>query len=164
VTGKVRQRAQLGMAMFLLAEGVFFFLLILAFVYFRAPANLSLQAGSINTALLLASSVSMWRATVYKSAGSRLWLAVTIAFGAAFLIGQAIESLRLIRNGVTMSQGLFGTTFFTLTGIHALHVFAGLVGLAIVPATGLRIMAFYWYFFIILWLAIFLVVYVWSAR
>jgi cytochrome c oxidase subunit 3 len=153
------RRAQIGMAMFLLAEAVFFFLLLLAFVYFRAQADLSIQAGSIDTALLLASSLSMWRAI----AGSRLWLVVTIGLGAAFLFGQAIESLRLMRDGVTMSQGLFGTTFFTLTGIHALHVLAGLVVLAIVPAAGLRVMALYWYFFVVLWFAIFLAAYVWGA-
>lgn len=154
------KHSQLGMAMFLIAEAVFFFLLILAFVYFRAVGtNLSLEAGSIGTALLLASSLSLWRATK----GSRLWLAITIALGAAFLIGRGLEDVRLIRDGVTISQSLFGTTFFTLTGVHGLHVFAGLIALAIVPSTGLRAMALYWHFIVILWLAIFLVAYVWGA-
>ena len=67
------QRGQLGMAMFLLSEAVFFFLLILAFVYFRiaGAGNLNLGAGALDTAGLLASVFSMWRAT----AGDRRWLA-----------------------------------------------------------------------------------------
>jgi heme/copper-type cytochrome/quinol oxidase subunit 3 len=155
------QRGQLGMAMFLLSEAVFFFLLILAFVYFRSAGagNLNLEAGAIDTALLLASAFSMWRATV----GSRAWLPITVFLGAVFLVGQGIQYLHLIRDGVTISQGLFGTTFFTLAGAHGLHVLIGLVALAIVPSTAIRTMALYWYFFAGVWLAIFLVAYVWSA-
>jgi heme/copper-type cytochrome/quinol oxidase subunit 3 len=133
----MRDRAQLGMAMFLIAEAVFFFLLILAFSYFRAiPATA--PTGLFFTALLLASSFSMWRAT----AGSRLWLWVTIALGAAFLSGQA---------------GFFGTTFFTLAAVHGMHVVAGLVALALVPASALRTMALYWYFFTAVWLVVFVI-------
>jgi heme/copper-type cytochrome/quinol oxidase subunit 3 len=153
------RRAELGMAMFLIAEAVFFFLLILAFLYFRARANLNFQAGLLDTGLLLASSLSLWRAV----AGSRLWLGVTIALGVAFLIGQGSQYLSLFRDGVTMSQGPFGTTFFTLTGAHGLHVLAGLVALAMVPVSAIRTVALYWYFFAAVWLAIFLVVYVWGA-
>ena len=152
------QRGPLGMAMFLLSEAVFFFLLILAFVYFRSAgaANLNLEAGALDTAGLLASVFSMWRAT----AGDRRWLVITIGLGAAFLVGQGIQYLHLIRDGVTMSQGLFGTTFFTLAGVHGLHVLIGLVALALVPSTAIRAMALYWYFFACVWLVIFLVAYV----
>ncbi len=153
------KRAQLGMAMFLIAEAVFFFLLILAFVYFRAKGNLSLEAGLLDTALLLASSLSMWRAI----GGSRVWQALTIVLGAAFLAGQGSQYVRLIHDGVTMGQGLFGTTFFTLIGAHGLHVLAGLVALAVVPSTALRTLALYWYFFAGVWVVIFLAAYVWGA-
>ena len=153
------KRVQLGMAMFLIAEAVFFFLLILAFVYFRAKGNLSLEAGLLDTALLLASSFSMWRAI----GGSRWWLAVTIVLGLAFLAGQGSQYLRLIRDGVTIGQGLFGTTFFTLIGAHGLHVLAGLVALAVVPSSALRSLALYWYFFAAVWVVIFLAAYVWGA-
>jgi heme/copper-type cytochrome/quinol oxidase subunit 3 len=152
------RRGQLGMAMFLLSEAVFFFLLILAFVYFRTAGagNLNLEAGALDTAGLLASVFSMWRATV----GDRRWLAITIGLGVAFLIGQGIQYVLLIRDGVTISQGLFGTTFFTLAGAHGLHVLIGLVALALVPPTAIRAMALYWFFFAGLWLVIFLVAYV----
>ena len=138
-----------------------FFLLILAFIYFRTAGagNLNLGAGALDTAGLLVSVFSMWRATT----GDRRWLAVTIGLGSAFLIGQGIQYLRLIRDGVTISQGLFGTTFFTLAGAHGLHVLVGLVALALVPSTAIRAMALYWYFFAGVWLVIFLVAYVGTA-
>jgi heme/copper-type cytochrome/quinol oxidase subunit 3 len=158
----MRQRAQLGMAMFLLAEAVFFFLLILAFLYFRGltpPPVQRIGATSVYTALLLASSFSVWRA----ASGSRLWLVSTIVLGAAFLIGQGTEYLRMIHDGVTISQGLFGTTFFTLAGMHGLHILIGLIALAVVPSAAIRTLALYWCFFAAVWLAIFLVAYVWGV-
>jgi heme/copper-type cytochrome/quinol oxidase subunit 3 len=152
------RRTELGIAMFLIAEAVFFFLLMLAFVYFRTPGagKLNLGAGALDTACLLASIFTIWRAT----AGSRLWLSATILFGALFLAGQVIQYLQLMYDGVTISQGLFGTTFFTLAGVHGLHVLVGLIALAIVPAAAIRTTALYWYFVAGVWLAIFLVAYV----
>jgi heme/copper-type cytochrome/quinol oxidase subunit 3 len=131
------KRAQLGMAMFLISEGVFFFLLILAFRYF-APIPAITPTAWLFTAVLLASALSVWRG----------WRWATIALGAAFLIGQAL---------------FFGTTFFVLAGIHGLHIVAGLIALAIVPVSALRTMALYWYFFTAVWLAIVLVAYFGSA-
>ena len=153
----MRTRAELGMAMFLISDAVFFFLLLLAFVYFRAAgaAKLNLTAGALDTACLLASSFTVWR--------SRRWLGITIGLGLAFLIGQGIQYLRLIRDGVTISQGLFGTTFFTLAGMHGLQVLIGLVALAIVPFTAIRPVAMYWAFMAIVWLVIFVAAYIWRA-
>src|SRR5581483_7261987 len=109
--------------------------LMAAFVYFRAgslaaaSANLRLGAAAVFTVCLLASSFTMWRAVV---TGVRGWLIGTAALGTAFLVGQGTEYSRLIAQKVTISQGLFGTTFFTLTGIHGLHVLAGIVTLGAV--------------------------------
>jgi heme/copper-type cytochrome/quinol oxidase subunit 3 len=127
----MNRRAQLGMAMFLISEAVFFFLLILAFAYFRALPNLNSRSGWILTALLLSASVSVWRA----------WRWITVALGLAFLILLVITNSSL------------------LTDLHGLHIFAGVVALSLVPATALRAMALYWYFFTAVWLAIFLTVY-----
>jgi cytochrome c oxidase subunit III len=138
------RRSELGMAMFLIAEFVFFFLLILAFVYFRAIPRGIAPLGWFFTALLLASNFSMWQAPT----GSHWWRCVTIALGVAFLIYEAI---------------LFGNTFFILAGIHGLHILAGLIALVAVPAPALRAVAFYWYFFAAVWLAIVLVIYVRSV-
>jgi len=127
----MRNRVEFGMSMFLIAEAVFFFLLMLAFRFFADIPQVSSRNGWILTAVLAAGSLSMWRA----------WRWPTVAFGAAFLIL------------------LFATGASVLTGIHALHVFAGLIALAIAPVSALRAMAFYWYFFTAVWLAIFLLVY-----
>jgi heme/copper-type cytochrome/quinol oxidase subunit 3 len=126
------RRSQLGMAMFLISEAVFFFLLILAFVHFREIPNRFSGTGWVFTALLLASSLSMWRG----------WRWVTIALGAVFLIGQA---------------PFLGTTFFVLAGVHGLHLLVGMIAIAIVPTSALRAMALYWYFFGAVWLVILVV-------
>jgi heme/copper-type cytochrome/quinol oxidase subunit 3 len=120
------QRAQLGMAMFLISEAVFFFLLILGCFYFGEKPKLISHLGLL---LLLASNLSMWRG----------WRWVTIALGAAFLIA------------------LSGTGSNILTGIHGLHILAGLIALALVPPSALKVMALYWYFFSAVWIAIFII-------
>jgi heme/copper-type cytochrome/quinol oxidase subunit 3 len=167
----MRQQARLGMALFLLSEAVFFFMLIAAFVYFRgeslpvAAANLKLGTTAAYTAALLASSFTMWRAA--SGGASRGWLAATIVLGAVFLFGQTSEYLRLFRQNITISQNLFGTTFFTLTGFHGLHVLVGIVLLAALAALrghhmALETVSLYWYFVDAVWIAIFAVVYLWS--
>jgi heme/copper-type cytochrome/quinol oxidase subunit 3 len=125
------KRAQLGMTMFLIAEGVFFFLLILAATYFRAIPALSPLPGWLLTALFLASAISLWRES--------RWL--TIVLGAAFLITEVILSLSF------------------LTAIHGFHILAGLIALALVPASALRVVALYWYFLVAVWLVILLLAY-----
>jgi heme/copper-type cytochrome/quinol oxidase subunit 3 len=110
------KRAQLGMALFLISEAVFFFLLILASVYFGGKPYLISRVALL---LLLASNLSMWRG----------WRWATIALGVAFLVG-------LFQSGSNM-----------LTGIYGVHILAGLIALALVPASALKVMALYWYFF-----------------
>jgi heme/copper-type cytochrome/quinol oxidase subunit 3 len=127
-----RDRAQLGMAMFLISEAVFFFLLILAFRYFAPVPHLNWRNGWLLSILLLGGALSIWRG----------WRWVTITLGAMFLIGEAL---------------FLGTTFFILAGVHGLHILAGLVALAIVPVSALRAMALYWYFFTAVWLVILVV-------
>ncbi len=149
-------RAKLGMAMLLIAESVFFFMLILAFVYFRdeslrtAAATLNIRVTSIYTACLLISSLALWRARV----------ALAILFGGIFLAGQGTEYARMLHRGVRMSQGLFGTTFFTLAGMHGLHVLVGLGLLVALRRSGA--IAMYWQFVVGVWVVIFSVVYLWS--
>jgi cytochrome c oxidase subunit 3 len=173
----ISQRARLGMAMLILTEAVFFFMLILAFVYFRdqsvstAAATLNLRVTSLFTACLMISSFTLWRAQAGDR--TRLWIGLTILFGIAFFLGQGSEYLRILRDGFTMSQGLFGTTFFTLTGVHGLHVLIGLVLLGVTAPShagtpkgdaGSRLgsIAMYWYFIAAVWIAIFSTVYLWS--
>ena len=120
------KRAHLGMALFLIAETVFFFLLILACVYFGEKPHLISRVALV---LLLASNLSLWRG----------WRWVTIALGAAFLVA------------------LFGSGSNMLTGIHGVHMLAGLIALAVVPASTLKVMALYWYFFSAIGIVMFIV-------
>lgn len=169
----MRQRVRLGMALFLLNEAVLFFMLVGAFVYFRsstraaAAANLHLQSASLFTALLLGSSLTMWRAVATEAPA---WLGGTLALGAAFLYGQGREYWRLFQEHITISRDQFGTTFFALTGVHALHVLVGLtligilageVGSKVGRRTALDAVALYWYFVDAVWVAIFAIVYLW---
>lgn len=147
-------RSKLGVAMLVLTEGVFFFMLLLAFVYFREGVKPNPSAGitGIYTLCLLASSVTIWRAQRFVTAG----------LGTIFLAGQTTEIFRLSRSGIGMSQTLSGTAFFTLAGVHAIHMLAGIVLLAILPAAALEALALYWHFGVFAWLVIFVVVYLWA--
>lgn len=153
-------KAKLGMSMLILAESVFFFMLILAFIYFRpqslktSTATLHLTVASLYTACLLASGLMLWRR----------WLAPTIALGVVFLLGQGREYVALLQSGVTISQGLFGTTFFTITGMHAIHAALGLILLAFASAGRLAVptVAMFWYFVTAAWVVVFAVVYLWA--
>ena len=166
----MKQRAPLGMLLFLLNEAVLFFMLIAAFVYFRgatvatAARSLNLTAALIFTVCLLASSFTMWRATAI---GSRAWLGATLALGVIFLCWQGSEYWGLFRQNVTIARNQFGTTFFTLTGIHALHVLIGLLLLVVLLSgagrrPALDSVAVYWYFVDAVWIVIFAVVYLWT--
>jgi len=177
----------LGMALFILNEIVFFALLIIAFVYYHAntttnpnPAN-SLHPGTtfIYTIFLLSSSGTMYladRALARRNHnGVKLWLAVTVLFGAIFLGGQAIEYYDLLVNHITPATNLFGTTFFSLTGFHGLHVFVGLIMLTILVgfalagdfknghSSAMGAISLYWHFVDVVWIFIFSLVYIWAA-
>jgi heme/copper-type cytochrome/quinol oxidase subunit 3 len=103
--------------------------------------------------------------------GMLFWLIVTIVLGGVFLAGQASEYLELFHRGVTVSTNLFASSFFTLTGFHGLHVFIGLIGLAIVlwlsrkgdaeafRAPALETLGLYWHFVDGVWIVVFSVIY-----
>jgi heme/copper-type cytochrome/quinol oxidase subunit 3 len=176
-------RAKLGVIFFLISEAMFFVMLIIAYVAFhnaspngpRAENTLDPQKTAVFTALLLASSGTIWLCERASRAGkfraARGWLAFTIALGLTFLIGQGMEYRRLLLDHVTMSSSLFATSFFTLTGFHGLHVFIGLIllgmllALEFAPAfqrlreSALSSISLYWHFVDVVWIAVFSVVY-----
>lgn len=166
----MRSQAKLGMALLLLTDALFFFFLILAFIYFResslrtAALSLDLRVAETWTACLIASSFCMWRAVIGRR--RRLWLGLALALGVAFFAGQGREYLRILHDGIATTQGLFATTFFTLAGIHGLHVLIGILLLAILlwiaDPTATAVIAMYWYFVAVVWLAIFSTVYLWT--
>ena len=98
------------------------------------------------------------------------WLGTTLALGGIFLVNQALEYAGLLQRGVTNNSSLFGSTFFTVTGFHGLHVLAGLVVLAIFFTLGWRrllsgrqsdalgAVAYYWHFVDVVWVVVFIVI------
>lgn len=172
---------RLAVAAFLLSEAVFFGFLIAAYVYFypassgAARNNLDPPRTLIFTFCLLASSGTMWLAERHLRANRRgafrLWLGITIALGAIFLVGQGLEYAGLISKAVTPERNLFGATFFTLTGFHGFHVLCGLVSLSALMALTFRgtfgdsarrgagAIALYWHFVDAVWIVIFSLIY-----
>jgi cytochrome c oxidase subunit 3 len=125
------------------------------------------------TIILLVSSLTMHfgvRAIARGNSGRlRLWLAVTLLLGIVFLIGQAYDYTVL---GFGISDGVFGTVFYTLTGFHGAHVFGGVVGLTILAVragTGqfsarnhvaVEAVSYYWHFVDVVWVALFTTLYI----
>jgi heme/copper-type cytochrome/quinol oxidase subunit 3 len=171
------------MGLFIVSEAFFFVLLILAYVYFRSTAPDAMRSATIldpkqtgiYTALLIASSISIWFADRTNHRGSRSGmcasLIITVVLGGAFLFGQAKEYARLLGDQVTISRNLFGTTFFTLTGFHGLHVLLGLTMLAVIlgltlagdfpntRSSAVGTVSLYWHFVDVVWIVIFATVY-----
>jgi cytochrome c oxidase subunit I len=178
-----RSAARLASACFIVSEAMFFLLLVSAYIIFNRTTEPGssdshvLETGRTGffTILLLASSVTCWRAEQALRKGDRSgflrWLGMTLALGGIFLVNQALEYAGLLRRGVTISSTLFGSTFFTVTGFHGLHVLAGLVVLAIFFALGQRrllssrqsdalgAVAYYWHFVDVVWAIVFSVIY-----
>ncbi|MCE9531952.1 MAG: cytochrome c oxidase subunit 3 [Planctomycetes bacterium] len=180
---------QWGVITFLCSEVAFFSTLIVAYVVFYGrdhqpgglggptPASaLSLSLVIGTTLCLLASSVTIHLADRALRNGLRssfLWLwAGTIVLGIAFLLGTAHEWNELIhRHHLTISRNLFGTSFYTLVGFHALHVTIGVLLMAIVLALALKghltdknhesvqLISWYWHFVDAVWIVVFSVVY-----
>lgn len=181
----MRDRAKLGVGLFLFSEAWFFLILLLTYAYFHSlPADGPSAADSLNVSHTLVFSICLFlsSATVHQAArsfrkgdrgGVSRWLALTLALGAIFLFGQAREYLGLFAHSVTISTNLFGATFFTLTGFHGLHVLIGLVALGAllgiamsgrfgeIKPSGFESVAMYWHFVDAVWVVIFTVVYLW---
>jgi cytochrome c oxidase subunit 1/cytochrome c oxidase subunit I+III len=177
---------QVGMLLFIGTEAIFFLVLILAYIYYHAAAHTGavaarvLQPGraGINTVFLIASSVTLWLGSRSLARGRPValggWLAATIALGTVFLVGQGQEWLALVRANVTVSRDLFGTTFFTLTGFHGLHVFLGVLLLIMLlvlamarqfkgpHSIGVEVVSLYWHFVDAVWIVIYSLIYVWA--
>jgi cytochrome c oxidase subunit 3 len=102
-----------------------------------------------------------------------LWWLLTIALGTIFLAGTFREWSRLIYDeGLTIQTNLFGTTYYSLVGLHAFHVTVGLLALATMAiftflghvrqehAERAEVLSMYWHFVDVVWVVVFLVVYV----
>ena len=173
---------KVGMIAFLVSEAAFFSTLIVAYVVYLGsktaptPEVLSLPLVIGTTICLLSSSLTIYLAEKALRAGGRgafrVWWGLTILLGTLFLAGTAYEWYTLIwRDGLTISRNLFGTTYFTLVGFHALHVTVGVLLLILMfglvqrrqitgpHSTGVELVSWYWHFVDGVWVVVFTVVY-----
>jgi len=175
-------RGVVGMVSFIIAESAIFTIFVVAYLFYLGKSVAGptprdvLEVPIFYTICLLSSSVTIHLAgTRLERNESKtflvLWL-ITIALGALFMFGTAQEWRRLIyEHGLTISTNLFGTTYYSLVGLHAFHVTLGLVMLTTVLllsiAGGARtqsaridVLSLYWHFVDVVWIVVFTVVYI----
>jgi cytochrome c oxidase subunit 3/cytochrome o ubiquinol oxidase subunit 3 len=170
------------MACLIIAESSIFTIFVVAYLYY-AGKSLSgptprevLETPIFGTICLLSSSFTVHFAARFLHLGRRsgflaLWF-LTMLLGGIFLFGTAHEWHRLIyERGLTISTNLFGTTYYSLVGLHATHVVVGLIMLTIVFLFGVaggvgreqsgrvEVLALYWHFVDAVWVVVFSVVY-----
>jgi cytochrome c oxidase subunit I len=174
------------MALFLASETLFFVVLIAAFLYYhyipeyREHAHQALDPlrTGLYSIALFASSFTIWRAEVNAKSSDftrlRGWLVATIALGTIFIVFQILEFVGLCHRGIVITTSMFSSTFFTLVGLHGIHVAVGLLMLVILcgllfakllpaPKRPLATLAIYWHFVDVVWVFIFCIVYLWGA-
>jgi heme/copper-type cytochrome/quinol oxidase subunit 3 len=135
-------------------------------------ARLALAPAAAMTFALLLSSLTMSLATRARTvAARRAWLLATLALGVAFLGGGAFEYAHLLGGvpAMGLTSDLFASTFYLVTGFHALHVLAGVVAVSFMlrakfGAQALETTALYWHFVDAAWMPIFSIIYLWPAR
>lgn len=175
-------RGKAAMYSLIVAESAIFTIFVVAYIYnigrstFGPTPKEVLEVPIFYTVCLLSSSFFIWLAEHAIAKDKRgpflLWWAVTFALGAIFLFGTGLEWHKLIyHDGLTISTNLFGTTYYSLVGLHATHVVVGLIMILIVlvlGATGhvtakhterLEILSLYWHFVDAVWVVVFTVVY-----
>src|SRR5579863_6133075 len=176
-------RGTVGMACLIVAEAAIFIIFIVAYIFYigkslsgPTPAQV-LEIPYFGTVCLLSSSITVHFA-VSALRGARtsrctLWLAGTVLLGTIFLCTTAQEWYHLIHDeGLTLQTNLFGTTYYSLVGLHASHVIVGLIMLSLVllfsilgkvnqhHSEKLEVLSIYWHFVDAVWVVVFTVVYV----
>jgi len=180
---KLPYRGKVGMAGLIIAESAIFTIFVVAYLFYLGKSlsgptpRQVLETPIFFTVCLLSSSLTIHFAAKSLERGKRgaflsLW-SLTIFLGGLFMFGTGLEWHRLIyEHGLTISTNLFGTTYYSLVGLHAFHVTAGLVMLSIVLLFGLagrvgrdqtarvEVLSMYWHFVDAVWVVVFTVVYV----
>jgi cytochrome c oxidase subunit III len=176
-------RGKVDMVSFIIAESAIFTIFVVAYLFYLGKSATGPSPGDVlevpifYTFCLLSSSATIHLAGKRLEHGARvtflvLWL-LTIVLGGLFMYGTAQEWHRLIyEHGLTISTNLFGTTYYSLVGLHAFHVTVGLLMLAVVLVFGLagrvgtvqsgrvNVLSLYWHFVDAVWVVVFTVVYV----
>src|SRR5712671_5040031 len=176
-------RGPLGMYCLIAAEAAIFTIFVVAYLFYvgkslsgPTPQEV-LHVPIFFTICLLSSSMTIHLAVRSlkrgKSGAFTRWWFLTLALGATFLLVTALEWRHLIYDeGLTIQTNLFGTTYYSLVGLHAFHVLMGLLAISTVwlfamfgkvrneHAERIDTLALYWHFVDTVWVVVFLVVYV----
>lgn len=179
---KLPYRGKVGMACLIIAESSIFTIFVVAYLYYLGKSLSGptprevLETPIFFTICLLSSSLTIHFASRSLDRGKQgaflgLWC-LTIILGGLFLFGTGLEWHRLIyERGLTISTNLFGTTYYSLVGLHATHVTVGLIMLTLVLLFGLagrvgsehaariETLSMYWHFVDAVWVVVFTVVY-----
>ena len=176
-------KGTVGMASLIIAESAIFTIFVVAYIFYigKSPSGPApkdvLELPIFSTVCLLSSSLTIHLAVRAlrnaKVAAFTLWWFVTFALGAIFLAETGREWHHLIYDqGLTVSTNLFGTTYYSLVGLHAFHVTAGLTLIALGLILSLfgkvkpehseraEVFSLYWHFVDAVWVIVFTVVYV----
>jgi cytochrome c oxidase subunit III len=176
-------KGHVGMLCLIAAESAIFTIFVVAYIFYigkslsgPTPREV-LELPIFASICLLSSSLTIHAAVAalrkVNLGAFRLWWFVTLALGSIFLIATAREWHHLIYDkGLTISTNLFGTTYYSLVGLHAFHVTVGLIGLLTVLLLSLfgkvhqehsrnvDTFAMYWHFVDVVWIVVFTVVYI----
>ena len=175
-------KRRVGMSALITGESAIFTIFVVAYVFYMGKSLTGptpqqvLEVPILGTICLLSSSLTIWRAEKAieeeRMASFTSWLAATITLAGVFLTNTALEWKRLIyQDGLTISTNLFGTTFYSLVGLHATHVVVGLFLLTATLVFSLfgwvdsrqserfGVIALYWHFVDGVWIVVFTVVY-----
>jgi cytochrome c oxidase subunit III len=176
-------RGKVGLICLLLTEVALFSVFITAYLFFLGKSETGPYPADVlvvpvwGTICLLSSSLTVEVAVRGLRAKAiprfQIWMGVTILLGAEFLRQTGIEWRKLINvDGLTISTNVFGTTYYSLVGLHACHVVIGLTLLLLVFLLGLRgsrllphhhrieLLSWYWHFVDAVWVVVFTVVYI----
>jgi cytochrome c oxidase subunit 3 len=176
--------SKFGLIAFLLSESVIFIAFFVGYILFKTQSaewyppgvtGLDIAAPRINTIVLVSSSFVIYVAERYlhdkKLWGFRFFLLATMAMGGYFLFGQAVEWNSL---PFGFRDGVFGGSFYLLTGFHGLHVFSGLLlqtimlSRSFIPGNyengyfGVEATSLFWHFVDVIWIILFILIYVWQ--
>jgi cytochrome c oxidase subunit 3 len=182
-TWELPSRGHVAMYALIVAEAAIFIIFVVAYLFYLGKSLTGptpkdvLEVPIFYTICLLSSSITIHFAVGALRQGSvgsfKAWWFATVALGAAFLYGTGHEWHRLIyQDGLTISTNLFGTTYYSLVGLHGFHVVVGLICLSTVMAFALRgdlgqqhtyridVLSLYWHFVDAVWIVVFTVVYI----
>ena len=180
---RLPSRGRVAMLSLIIGETAIFTIFIVAYLFYTGKSlhgptpRQVLEIPLFNTICLLSSSLTITFAERSIEKGRirsfSLWWATTMTLALIFIAGTAREWQRLIyHDGLTIQTNLFGTTFYSLVGLHATHVVAGLAMLSLVllftlagrvneeHAERVKVLALYWHFVDAVWVAVFTVVYI----